>query len=73
MEEFAFRVQSAVGSCFPAALLSVKEDEAMSLIRVQDLTFAYEGSYDNIFEHVSVRLDTDWRLGLTGRDRKSVV
>ena len=40
----------------------------MSLIRVQDLTFAYEGSYDNIFEHVSVRLDTDWRLGLTGRN-----
>lgn len=40
----------------------------MSLINVTDLTFAYEGSYDNIFEHVSFQLDTDWRLGFTGRN-----
>ena len=40
----------------------------MSFINVADLTFAYEGSYDNIFEHVSFRLDTDWRLGFTGRN-----
>ena len=40
----------------------------MSLIQITDLTFAYPGSYDNIFEHVSVQLDTGWRLGLTGRN-----
>ena len=40
----------------------------MSLIQITDLTFSYPGSYDNIFEHVSVQLDTDWRLGLTGRN-----
>ena len=40
----------------------------MSYIQVSDLTFAYEGSYDNIFEHVSFRLDTDWKLGLIGRN-----
>ncbi|MNM42360.1 putative ABC transporter ATP-binding protein YjjK [compost metagenome] len=40
----------------------------MSVIQVSDLTFAYEGSYDNIFEHVSFQLDTDWRLGFTGRN-----
>lgn len=40
----------------------------MSIIRVSDLTFCYEGSYDNIFENVSFQLDTDWRLGLTGRN-----
>ncbi len=40
----------------------------MSVITVNDLTFAYEGSYDNVFEHVSFRLDTDWRLGLIGRN-----
>ena len=40
----------------------------MSVILVNDLTFAYDGSYDNIFEHVSFRLDTDWRLGLIGRN-----
>ena len=40
----------------------------MSLIQVKDLTFAYSGSYDNVFEQVSFQLDTDWRLGLTGRN-----
>lgn len=28
----------------------------MSLINVTNLTFAYEGSYDNIFENVSFQL-----------------
>ncbi|WP_274654416.1 Lsa family ABC-F type ribosomal protection protein [Paenibacillus humicola] len=40
----------------------------MSLIKVTDLTFAYDGSYDNIFEHVSLQIDTDWKLGFTGRN-----
>lgn len=40
----------------------------MSIIEVENLTFAYEGSFDNIFENVSLRLDTDWRLGLVGRN-----
>ena len=40
----------------------------MSLIQVQNLTFAYDGSYENIFENVSFRLDTNWRLGFTGRN-----
>lgn len=40
----------------------------MSLIRISDLTFGYEGSYDNIFENVSFQIDTDWRLGLIGRN-----
>lgn len=40
----------------------------MSLIRVSNLTFAYDGSYDNIFEEVSFQIDTDWKLGFTGRN-----
>ena len=40
----------------------------MSLISVAGLTFAYEGSYDNIFENVSFQIDTDWKLGFTGRN-----
>ena len=40
----------------------------MSLINVTNLTFSYEGSYDNIFESVSFRIDTDWKLGFTGRN-----
>ncbi|MBP1552306.1 MAG: ABC-F family ATP-binding cassette domain-containing protein, partial [Oscillospiraceae bacterium] len=40
----------------------------MSLINIQNLTFSYDGSYDNIFENVSFQLDTDWKLGFTGRN-----
>ncbi len=40
----------------------------MSLIEISNLTFAYPGSYDDVFENVSLRLDTDWKLGLVGRN-----
>ena len=40
----------------------------MALINVSNLTFAYEGSYDNIFEDVSFQINTDWKLGFTGRN-----
>ena len=40
----------------------------MSQISVNDLTFYYDGSYDNIFEHVSFQIDTDWKLGFIGRN-----
>ncbi len=40
----------------------------MSIINVKNLTFAYDGSYDNIFENVSFQIDTDWKLGFTGRN-----
>lgn len=42
----------------------------MSLIQVTDLTFEYEGSFAPVFEHVSFQLDTDWKLGLVGRNGK---
>lgn len=40
----------------------------MSVINVENLTFCYDGSSDNIFENVSFRIDTDWKLGFTGRN-----
>lgn len=40
----------------------------MSLINIVNLTFGYEGSYDNIFENVSFQIDTRWKLGFTGRN-----
>ena len=40
----------------------------MSLIQVSDLTFAYDGTYENIFDHASFQLDTNWKLGFTGRN-----
>lgn len=42
----------------------------MSQIDVNNLTFYYEGSSDNIFEHVSFSVDTDWKLGFLGRNGK---
>lgn len=42
----------------------------MSQINVNNLTFYYEGSYDNIFENVSFQIDTDWKLGFIGRNGK---
>lgn len=40
----------------------------MALINVVNLTFAYDGSYDNIFENVTLQIDTDWKLGFIGRN-----
>jgi len=40
----------------------------MSQINVQNLTFSYEGSYDDIFKDVSFQIDTDWKLGFCGRN-----
>lgn len=40
----------------------------MAQIRVNNLTFYYDGSYDNIFENVSFQIDTDWKLGFIGRN-----
>ena len=40
----------------------------MSLINVTKLTFAYDGSYENIFENVNFQIDTNWKLGFTGRN-----
>ncbi len=40
----------------------------MPQIRVENLTFCYPGKYDNIFENVSFLIDTDWKLGLIGRN-----
>ncbi|WP_026891299.1 ribosomal protection-like ABC-F family protein [Lacrimispora aerotolerans] len=40
----------------------------MSLIQVTDLSFTYEGGIEPVFEHVSFQIDTDWKLGFTGRN-----
>ncbi len=42
----------------------------MSLINVNNLTFGYEGNVNNVFENVSFSIDTDWKLGLIGRNGK---
>lgn len=42
----------------------------MSQINVTNLTFCYEGSFDAIFEQISFSIDTNWKLGLIGRNGK---
>lgn len=40
----------------------------MSMIKIENLTFSYPNSYDNIFENVNFQIDTDWKLGFVGRN-----
>ncbi|MDE6678849.1 MAG: ABC-F type ribosomal protection protein, partial [Ruminococcus sp.] len=40
----------------------------MSLINISNLTFSYDGNSENVFENISIQLDTDWKLGLIGRN-----
>lgn len=40
----------------------------MANINISNLTFAYDGSYDYVFEDVSFQIDTAWKLGFIGRN-----
>ena len=42
----------------------------MSKIQITNLTFGYDGMIKNVFEDVSLNIDTDWKLGLIGRNGK---
>ncbi len=40
----------------------------MSMIKIENLTFSYPSSCDNIFENVHFQIDTHWKLGFVGRN-----
>lgn len=40
----------------------------MSTIKITNLTFAYDGSCNNIYENANFQIDTDWKLGFIGRN-----
>lgn len=40
----------------------------MTMIKIENLTFAYPGTYRNVFENCSFVIDTDWKLGFVGRN-----
>lgn len=40
----------------------------MAQISIQDLTFCYDGGSENVFDGVNINIDTDWKLGLVGRN-----
>ena len=40
----------------------------MSQIVIQNLSFTYEGDHTPVFQGLDLRLDTNWKLGLVGRN-----
>lgn len=48
--------------------LNVERRMYVALIDARNLSFSYEGSAEAAFENVSLQLDTNWRLGLVGRN-----
>ncbi len=40
----------------------------MALIQLTNVTFGYENDWENVFENLTCRLDTRWKLGLIGRN-----
>ena len=42
----------------------------MSKISVNNLSFSYYGNNEKVFENVTFNIDTDWKLGLIGRNGK---
>lgn len=42
----------------------------MAQIHVKELTFSYDGSADTVLDNVSFNIDTNWKLGLIGRNGK---
>ena len=42
----------------------------MAQIHVTELTFSYDGSADTVLDNVSFNIDTNWKLGLIGRNGK---
>ena len=40
----------------------------MSQITIQNYDFTYDGDYTPVFQNLNLQLDTDWKLGLVGRN-----
>lgn len=40
----------------------------MSNIHVSNVSFSYEGSHNTVFDQTNFHIDSDWRLGLIGRN-----
>ncbi|MDR2487597.1 MAG: ATP-binding cassette domain-containing protein, partial [Clostridiales Family XIII bacterium] len=40
----------------------------MATVSIKNLTFSYDRGYENVFEDATFQFDTDWRLGLVGRN-----
>lgn len=47
-----------------------KEGDKMAMIQVDHLSFGYPGKQENVFEDATFLLETDWKLGVIGRNGK---
>ncbi len=52
----------------PAWFLNIWKRTVMSLISFNSVSFYYTDSEDQVFEDLSLNIDTSWRLGLTGKN-----
>lgn len=55
--------------CFYACCFFILHErkQCMSLIKIENLTFAYDGG-ENVFDNATAAIDTTWRTGLIGRN-----
>ena len=42
----------------------------MGLLDVKNLSFKYDNQIEKVFDNVSFQIDTNWKLGLIGRNGK---
>ena len=42
----------------------------MSMIKIEHLSFAYPYSFEDVFDDINLIFDTDWKIGLIGRNGK---
>lgn len=40
----------------------------MSIIQINNVTFAYPNGSENVFTDLNLQLDSSWKLGLVGRN-----
>lgn len=42
----------------------------MGFLEVKNLSFRYDNQIENVFDNISFKIDTNWKLGLIGRNGK---
>ena len=48
--------------------MGIRRRHAVSLIQLDHITFSYPGGLAPVFDDLSLQLDTDWKMGIIGRN-----
>ena len=70
MKRSEMRMRAAERNANATTTRASGRGDNMAQIQVSNLTFSYDGSPDIVLENVSFNIDTDWKLGLIGRNGK---